>query len=132
MNCFFTLELPLSTCIGVIDKISIYGYSIDKPSERNLLNAFDELYKVMYGIGFLPVNEDRLTIADFPFLFFIFYTKRELKYAIVIQFTFIKSTTYLYSHSSYLFIKANPTLFTNTPMFNLSSSAQSFKNFYLS
>lgn len=97
LNCFFTLELPLYTCIGVIEIMSIYGYSIDKPSESILLKAFDELYKVIYGIGLNPAKEDKLTIADLHFLYFIFFIRRAFKQPIVTQLTLIKSTTSLYS-----------------------------------
>lgn len=86
----------------------------------------------MYGIGLYPASDDRLIIADFSFLFFIFWTKRAFKQAIVTQFTLIKSTIYWYSQCSKFLIKAKPTLLTKIPISSWSSSFQTFSNFYLS
>lgn len=91
---------------------------MDTPYEMNLLKAFEDEYREIKGIGLIPEREDRFIIADLTFLCFIFAIIFEFKHAIVMQFTFIKSTIYLYSAYSNSFMKTIPTLFTNTPMSN--------------
>lgn len=126
LNCFLAFDPALTTCIGVIKLISISGFYIANPSEIKRLKDFEELYNVIYGIELIPANEDKFIIADFQGLCFIFLTIRAFKHAIVTQFTFIKSTIYLNSAFSYLFIKAIPTLLTSIPTSNFSICYHNF------
>lgn len=50
--------------------MSISGCSSDRASLKNVFIAFVDEYNVMYGWAFSPANEERLIMADFPFLFF--------------------------------------------------------------
>lgn len=84
-----------STSMGSTDKISMFGYSIERPSEINVLKDLVEEYNEIYGIALYPDNEDKFIIADFAFLCFNLGIKLLFKQAIPIQFTFKTLRTYL-------------------------------------
>ena len=60
----------------------------------NLSKTLVEVYKVEYGVAKCPVTEDKLIIADLPFLQFMLLTNFAFKDAIAKQFTFIMFTTF--------------------------------------
>lgn len=70
LNPFFCLDNCDSTNIGLTDKISISGFYKERASLKNVFIAFVAEYKQIKGWGFWPAKEDKLIMADFPFLAF--------------------------------------------------------------
>ena len=62
---------------------------IESDSEKNALKAFVHEYKVLYGVGFSPVKDDKFIIADR--CGFNFANKTEVNAAIEVQLIFIIS-----------------------------------------
>jgi hypothetical protein len=91
LNPFFFFDNGDYTYIGRTVKISISGFYIDKPYVKVLFIDFVAEYKVAYGTGFYPANEDRLIMADFDLRDFSNGSNAPLNTLIDEQFTFIIS-----------------------------------------
>ena len=93
---FFFFDRFDYTKNGLRFKISILGYSKLSPSVSLLVKLFVAEYNPKKGTPLSPESEDRLIIALFLSLLFIFWTSFEVITAIETQLTFVTSTTLLW------------------------------------